>query len=78
MLDQLLDTATGTGTDIAGQDHSHTLADIRVTVTIIHTKVVPDNITNTTTGAFHDTIMPALIIIAMTHQTGDHSHVEVH
>ena len=36
MPDQLLDTTTGTGIDIAGQDHSHTLTDIKVTVIIIH------------------------------------------
>ena len=38
MLDQLLDTTAGTGTDIAGQHHSHTLVDIEATVTIIHAK----------------------------------------
>ena len=70
--------ATGTGTDIAGQDHSHTLTDIEVTVTIIHTEVIPDHITDATTGALHDTITPALIIITMTHHTRDHPHIEVH
>ena len=78
MPDQLLDTTTGTGTDIAGQDHSHTLADIKVTITIIHTKVIPDQITDATTGALHDTIAPALIVIALTHNTGDQPHIEVH
>ena len=76
--DQLLDTITGTCTNIAGQDHSHTLADIKVTVTIIHTEVIPDHITDATIEALHDTVIPALIIIAMTHHTGDHPHVEVH
>ena len=79
MPDQLLDTITRTGTDIAGQDHSHNLTDIKVTVTTIHTEVVADHITDATTGALHDTITyPALIIIAMTHHTRDHPHVEVH
>ena len=78
MQDQLLDTTTRTGTDIAGQDHSHTLTDIKVPVTVIHTEVIPDHITDATTGALHDTIMPALIIITMTHHTGDYSRAEVH
>ena len=78
MPDQLLDTATRTGTDIAHPDHSHTLADVKVTVTIIHTEVIPDHITDATTGALHDTVIPALIAIAMTHHTGDHPHIEVH
>ena len=78
MPDQLLDTATGTGADIAGQDHSHTLTDIEVTIAIIHTEVIPDHITDVTTGALHDTVTPALIIIAMTHHTGDPPHAEVH
>ena len=65
-------------THIAGQDHSHTLADIEVTVTIIQTEVIPILITDATTGALYDTISPALIIITMTHHTGDHSHTEVH
>ena len=75
--DQLLGTITCTGTDIAGQDHSHTLADIEVTVTMTHTKVIPDHITDATTGALHDTVTPALIVITVTHHTGDHSHVDV-
>ena len=78
MPDQLLDTATGTGTDIAGQDHNHTLTDIEVTIAIIHTEAIPDHITDTTTEALHDTITPALIIIAMTHHTRDLPHIEVH
>ena len=51
MPDHPLDTTTGTDTDIAGQDHSHTCRDIEVTVTIIHAEVVPDHITDTTTEA---------------------------
>ena len=78
MADQLLDTTTGTGTDIAGQDHSHTLANIEVTITIIYTEAIPDHITDATTDILHDTIIPALIIIAVTYHTGDHPHVEVH
>ena len=75
--DQLLDT-TWTGTDIAGQGHSHTPIDINVTVAIIHTEVIPDHITDITTEALSDTITPALITIAMTHHTGDHPHIEVY
>ena len=78
MPDHLLDTVTGTGTDKVGQDHSHTLTDIKVTVTTIHTAVIRDHITDATTGALHNTVTPALIIIAVTHHTGDHSHIEVH
>ena len=78
MPDQLLDTTIGTGTDIAGQDHSHTLTDIKVTIAIIHTEVIPDHITDATTGALHDTITPELIIIAVTHHTRDHPHIEVY
>ena len=77
MPDQLLDTTTGTGTDIAGQGHSHALADIKVTIAIIHTEAIPDHITDITTEALHDTITPALIVIAMTHHTGDLPHIEV-
>ena len=71
-------TQPGTGTGIAGQDHSHTPTDIKVTVTIIHTEVVPDHITDITKEALQDSITPALITIAMTHHTGDHPHVEVY
>ena len=78
MPDELLDTTTGTGIDIAGQDHSHTLTDIEVAIAIIHTEVIPDHITATTTGALHETIIPTLTVIAMTHHTRDHPHIEVH
>ena len=77
MPDSFSDTTTGTGTDIAGPDHSHTLTDIKVTVIIPHTEVIPDHIIDTITGALHDTITQALIIIAMTHHTGDYPHIEV-
>ena len=76
--DQLLDTATGTGTDIAGQDHSHTLTDIEVTVIITHTEVIPDHIIDAITGVFHNTATPALIAIAVTQHTRDHPHIEVY
>ena len=59
----------GQAQNIAGQDHSHTLADIKVTVVIIHLEVIPDHITDVTTEALHDTITPALIAIAVTHHT---------
>ena len=52
--------------------------DIEVTVMIIHAEVVPDHITDITTEALHDTVTPALIIIAAKHHTRDHPHVEVH
>ena len=52
--------------------------DIKVTVTIIHAEVIPDHITDITTGALHDTTTPVLISIAMTHHIGDHPYVEVH
>ena len=71
--DQLLNT-TEIGTDIAGQDHSHTPTDIEITVKIIHTEVVPDHITD----ALQDTVTPALIAIAVTHHTGDHPHIDVY
>ena len=73
MSDQLLDT-TGTGTDIAGPDHSHTPADIEVTVMITHTEVAPDHITD----ALQDITTPALIAITVTHHTGNHPHIEVY
>ena len=44
---------------------------------MIHTEVIPNHITDATTGALHDTITPALIIITETHHIGDHSHIEV-
>ena len=61
-----------------GQDHSHTPTDIKVTVTIIHTEVIPDHITDVTTETLQDTVTPALIVITVTHHTGDHPHVEVY
>ena len=76
MPGQLLDTTTGTDTDIAGPDHSHTLADIKVTVIITHTEVIPDDIIDAITRALHNTITPALIIIDVTHHTRDHPYVE--
>ena len=78
MPDQPLDTTTGTGTDKAGQDHSHTFTDIKVTVIIIHTEVIPDHIMDAITGVLLDTTTPALITITMTHHTGDHPHAEVY
>ena len=72
MSDQLLDTTTGTGIDIAGQDHNHSLTNIEVRAIITHTEVIPDHITDTITGALHETVTPALIFMAMTHRTRDH------
>ena len=75
--DLLLDTVTGTGISIAGQDHSHTLTDITVIVMITHTEVTQDHITVPTIETIHDIATPALIIIAMTHHTRDDSQIEV-
>ena len=73
MPDKLHDT-TGTCIHIAGQDHSHTPTDIKVTVSITHTEVIPDHITDT----LQDSITPALMAIAVTHHRGEHPHVEVY
>ena len=77
MPDPILDI-TRTGTDIAGQDLSHTSTDIEVTVAIIHIEVVLDPITDATTGALHDSITLALITITVTCHTRDHPHVDVY
>ena len=45
---------------------------------IIHAEVIPVHITDVTTGALHDTTTPALIVIAVTHHTRDHPHIEVY
>ena len=45
---------------------------------MIHTEVIPDHITDATIGALHDTITPAVIVIAVTHLTREHPHVEVY
>ena len=52
--------------------------DIKVTVTIIHTEVIPNHITDTTTEALHNIITPALITTTVTCHTGDHHHVEAY
>ena len=78
MPDQPLDTTTGTGKDIVGQDHSHTLMDIEVTIEIILAEVVPDHITDITIEALHDIITPALITTAMMCHTGDLHHIEAY
>ena len=75
--DPLLGIATKTIIRIAGQDHSHTLADIAVIVATTHSGVTPGHITDATTEALHDIATPAPIIIAMTHHTKDQPHVEV-
>ena len=76
MPDLLLDIVTGTVTDVAGQDHSHNLTDIEVTVITTHTEVIPGHIKVTITGALLNTITPALAIITMIHHTRGHPHVE--
>ena len=49
---------------------------IKVTVEITCTTVTPDHITDAPTEALHITITLALIVIAVTHPTGDHNHIE--
>ena len=78
MPDILLDTTTRTDTDIAGQDHSHTLVGIEVTVMIIHAEVIPDHITDATKKALHDIITPAFITTTVVCHTGDHDVVEAY
>ena len=77
-LNPLLDIITGTGTGITGPDHSHPPTDITVLVKITHTTGTPGHITDTLTEAPHITVTLALIIITVTHPTGDHHHVEAH
>ena len=74
----ILGTTTGTGIRIAGLGHSHTLANITVTVAITQIEVIPDHTTDATTAALHDVATPALTVIAVTHHTGHHPHIEVH
>ena len=59
-----------------GPDHSHIPTDIKVIVIITQTEATPDHVTEVLTGALHITITPALIIIAATHHTGNHLHIE--
>ena len=64
------------GTGITGPDPSHILADIEVTVIITCTEAAPDHITYALTEALPITITQALIIIATTHHTRGHPHIE--
>ena len=50
--------------------------DIQVTVIITCTEAIPDHIIDALTEAPHVTVTPALIVITVTHPTGDHHHVE--
>ena len=59
-----------------GPDHSHTPAYIRVTIVITFTEATPDHVTDAPTRALHITITQALIIIGVTHHTGDHHPIE--
>ena len=52
--------------------------DIEVTVVIIHAEVIPHHITETTTEALHNIIIPALITTAVTCHIVDHHHVEAY
>ena len=61
---------------MTGPDHSHTPADIAVTIIITHTEATPGHITDTPTEALHVTITQALIVITATHHTGDLHPVE--
>ena len=44
----------------------------------LHAEVIPDHITDATTGALYYTFTPAFIVIAMTCHTRDHLHIEVY
>ena len=50
--------------------------DIKVTVIITHTEVIPDHIIDALTEALHITTTQALVVIAATHHTGGHPHIE--
>ena len=50
--------------------------DIKVTVIITHTKVIPDHIIDALTEALHITVTQALIVITTTHQIGGLPHIE--
>ena len=51
--------------------------DIEATVTITHTEITPDLITDALTEAYHVINTPVLIVIDMTHHTEGHHHIEV-
>ena len=76
-LDHPLNTATRTGTDIADQGHSHILTYIEVIISITCTEVIPDLTIDATIGILHNTLTPALTIIAVTHHMADHPHIGV-
>ena len=65
---------------MANQDHSPTHANIKVTVIIALTGVVPHHTIETVDAmieVLHDTIIPVLTIITMIHYTEDHLYIEV-
>ena len=66
----------GIGTGITGPDPSHILVDIKVTVIITHTEVIPDHIIDALIEALHVTITHVLNIITTTHHTGGQPHIE--
>ena len=76
ILDLLLDIITGIGRGITGPDPSHILVNIEDIVVLTHTETTPDHITNAITETLHVTITQALIVIATTHHTGGHPHIE--
>ena len=52
--------------------------DIKVTVTIVHTEVIPDHVTDAPTEALPNTITPASIITAVTYHTENFHHIEAY
>ena len=80
-LDQLLTTITRTDIDTVDQDHSPMLADIAVTVTIIHTEDVPGHIIETIDIAarvLHDASTPVIIVPTVTPYITDNLHTGAH
>ena len=79
--DQLLATLTRTGTDTADQGHSPIPTNITVMVTMIHTDAVPGHIIETvdiTIRILHNTLIPVLIIPAVTTHIADRHHTGPH
>ena len=52
--------------------------DTKVTVTIVHTEVVHNHITDALRQALPNTITPAPIVTTVTHHTGNLHHIEAY
>ena len=52
--------------------------DTKVTVTIVHVEVIPNHITDALTEALPNTFIPAPILTAVTHHTGNLHHTEAY